>query len=384
MALNNQNTALVCSGGGAIGAYQVGVIKYMYEHFCDADGKPPFSLFSGVSAGALNATYLASHSDQRHSNVGMLEKKWRQFHVPEYHQDVARALIKSVLKRIDFRTKNQPPWSIFDPKPMYDVVERSFRHEALRRCFELGTTKGLAIAATETDTSMPVWFLDGPEAVSWNAFHSIGTKSEINMKHIVASCSIPIFLPPVQIGHNYYVDGSVRMIKPLAGAVAMGARKIVLIRSSAVRHPILPGAGEVRKPDFRNLITSMINALIYDHSYTELEQVTHSMRLHHAPGDCEFLYDGIADDSEEVVNSRPQVDVFSIFPTRTPKQIFDQFLTDHDLRGITDRYELMFHRGFVTRLIDYGYEDCVERHDSLQKFFLRDPHLVLEPFKKSS
>ena len=51
--------ALVCAGGGAHGAYQVGVLKYIHEHFCRGDASP-FRVFSGTSAGSLNTAFFAS------------------------------------------------------------------------------------------------------------------------------------------------------------------------------------------------------------------------------------------------------------------------------------------------------------------------------------
>src|SRR3989344_5880471 len=52
---------IVLSGGGARGAYQAGVLKAMTE-LADSQGrKNPFHIITGISAGAINATYLASN-----------------------------------------------------------------------------------------------------------------------------------------------------------------------------------------------------------------------------------------------------------------------------------------------------------------------------------
>lgn len=45
---------LVLSGGGAKGAFQVGVLEYLHEK-----GKLDFDIVCGVSVGALNATMVA-------------------------------------------------------------------------------------------------------------------------------------------------------------------------------------------------------------------------------------------------------------------------------------------------------------------------------------
>ena len=61
--------AFVLPGGGALGAYQVGVLRALAEHEITAD------LFVGVSAGALNAAYLAWSSGL--DGIAALEQIWR-------------------------------------------------------------------------------------------------------------------------------------------------------------------------------------------------------------------------------------------------------------------------------------------------------------------
>ena len=49
---------LVLSGGGANGAYEVGVLKYLI-----GEKNQEFDLFAGTSVGALNAGFLAQYKD---------------------------------------------------------------------------------------------------------------------------------------------------------------------------------------------------------------------------------------------------------------------------------------------------------------------------------
>ena len=52
---------LILSGGGARGAYEVGVLEYIFNEFGDATGKPPsVDLISGTSVGAVNGAFVAS------------------------------------------------------------------------------------------------------------------------------------------------------------------------------------------------------------------------------------------------------------------------------------------------------------------------------------
>ena len=53
-------TALILQGGGALGAYEAGVFKVLYDRLYET-GKPLFDIVAGTSIGAINAAILVSH-----------------------------------------------------------------------------------------------------------------------------------------------------------------------------------------------------------------------------------------------------------------------------------------------------------------------------------
>ena len=120
---------IVCTGGGSAGAYQVGVLKYIHERFCE-NGESPFSVFTGVSCGALNACFLASHSFNAEKDILYLEELWRGFHVPAYHRHLNVSLVHSALRGLRTFRKSEN-WSILDAGPVWDVVGRGFDRDGL-------------------------------------------------------------------------------------------------------------------------------------------------------------------------------------------------------------------------------------------------------------
>ncbi|HTJ83795.1 MAG TPA: patatin-like phospholipase family protein, partial [Polyangiaceae bacterium] len=57
-----KRTALILSGGGARGSYEVGVLSYLYDHLAKVRRiQPKFDLILGTSVGAINGCFLASH-----------------------------------------------------------------------------------------------------------------------------------------------------------------------------------------------------------------------------------------------------------------------------------------------------------------------------------
>jgi NTE family protein len=64
--------ALVMTGGGARAAYQVGLLRYLARRFPNLE----IPLLTGVSAGAINAAYLGTHTCGFAECVGRLSEIW--------------------------------------------------------------------------------------------------------------------------------------------------------------------------------------------------------------------------------------------------------------------------------------------------------------------
>src|SRR2546427_2138664 len=93
-----RHLALVLAGGGARAAYEVGVLSAIAER---APGLE-FPIVTGVSAGAINAVYLAAHPETLPAALGALRDQWRQL-VPDRVYRIrpwrlGRALVRGVAR----------------------------------------------------------------------------------------------------------------------------------------------------------------------------------------------------------------------------------------------------------------------------------------------
>src|SRR4029079_1463301 len=65
MSKNNTQRALVLQGGGALGAYEAGVFRVLYDWINNRTGIKQndniFDILAGTSIGAINAAFLVSH-----------------------------------------------------------------------------------------------------------------------------------------------------------------------------------------------------------------------------------------------------------------------------------------------------------------------------------
>ena len=75
--MDDSPLALVLSGGGARGAYEVGVLRYVLGRVAARLGEQARPrIFCGTSVGAINACAIAAHHDAPDWGVTRLAERW--------------------------------------------------------------------------------------------------------------------------------------------------------------------------------------------------------------------------------------------------------------------------------------------------------------------
>ena len=96
MNIFENKIGLVLPGGGARGAYQIGVLKGINEILPDRV-KNPFSIISGTSVGAINASVIASKADSFIDAVDLLNDIWSNFKTNRVYKTYSLTMFKSSL-----------------------------------------------------------------------------------------------------------------------------------------------------------------------------------------------------------------------------------------------------------------------------------------------
>ena len=91
-----KKVGLVLPGGGARGAYQVGVLKAFLE-ISQTKSESPFDIISGTSAGAINAAFLASEAHIFDHSVVSLVDVWSNFTTNKVYKTDPVTMLKSSL-----------------------------------------------------------------------------------------------------------------------------------------------------------------------------------------------------------------------------------------------------------------------------------------------
>ncbi|MCP4419726.1 MAG: patatin-like phospholipase family protein [Chloroflexi bacterium] len=191
MLSKNPKRALVLSGGGGRGAYHVGVLRFLEEHEWFPD------IVVGTSIGAVNGAAIASGH-----NANSLWALWKQLRT----KDVQK-LIRNPFTAV----------SLFDTSPLRDTLTRDGWVDFKRINSAKEAAVHLRITATDVAT--------GRLQIFSNSLHN---KTEINLEHVLSSCSIPLIYPYTMLDNTLYWDGAVVANTPLSAAIAAGAEDIIV------------------------------------------------------------------------------------------------------------------------------------------------------------
>jgi NTE family protein len=188
--------AFVFSGGGPLGALQVGALKALVERDILPD------LVVGTSVGAVNASTLAFEPSAL--GVQRLEESW--------HQLVGTDLFPGSGFMANWTRMLRRGDRVFDNAGMKKLVETTLGSGATFEDAQIP----LGIVTTELNTGAEQVFTSGPI-----------------LDPLLASTAMPGAFPPVTINGRRYIDGGVVNNVPIAPALAMGASTVYVLDTTA-------------------------------------------------------------------------------------------------------------------------------------------------------
>ena len=188
--------AIVLSGGGPLGALQVGALKGLFEHGVRPD------MVVGTSVGSMNAAYLAFNPTP--DGVKEMEAHWRAFTEDDLFPG---GRFRAAWARMFVRGNK-----LFESSGLRNVISA---HLGPDTNIEQAAIP-LGIVATDLETGAERVFTSG---------------SLIDA--LLASAAMPGVYPPVEIEGRLYTDGGVANNVPIAPAVEMGATTLYVLNSTS-------------------------------------------------------------------------------------------------------------------------------------------------------
>lgn len=190
--LRRKRIAFVFSGGGNLGAVQVGMAKALIDEGIDPD------VIVGCSVGAINGAALATEPGA--IGIRRLERIWSR--LADGKPDL---MPRSILPlAIQMARKGQ---SLHDR----GALEQLLRSELLSDTFE-ELAIPFACVATDLASAEAHWFETGNL-----------------LSALLASAALPAVYPPFEIDGRSYIDGGVVSEAPVAKAVDLGATDVYFL-----------------------------------------------------------------------------------------------------------------------------------------------------------
>ncbi|HEX2139680.1 MAG TPA: patatin-like phospholipase family protein [Woeseiaceae bacterium] len=371
-------TALVLPGGGARGAFQVGVLKAIAELLPPRAGNP-FPILSGTSAGAINSVVLASKARRFCLAAQELERVWGNFYSGQVFRTDSWTMLKSSLHWMTaFVTAGLiggTPRSLLDNAPLRALLSRNVRFPRIQSSIENGHLHAVAVTAAGYSSARSTTFFQAQPAVrTWSRTRRVGVRQALHLDHLMASIAVPMIFPPVMIGDEYFGDGAMRQATPLSPAIHLGADRILVIGVRNEMADTLPDPGVSRGfPSFAQIAGYMLDTLFMDGLYTDIERMTRINQL----------IDSVPPDHRvgPLARMRP-IDTMLVVPSRDLREIAYEHRRAMPvpvrllLRGIrADSANesrllsfLLFEEEYTRELIELGYADAMRIRDELRDF----------------
>lgn len=395
------DAAIVLAGGGARGAYEAGVLGYLYGEFAKRHALPRLDVISGTSVGAINGGYLASVIDEPLDGVGRLKELWSTLEL----ESVLGFGVLQAMKLGRVLVGGPSGAGLFDARPLTKIVDENMRWQRLVRNLRRGVLKALTISATHVATGRPWVFVDRaphvelPRGLPPNL---VVRADRIGPQHVLASGAIPVLFPPVPVHGDLFVDGGLRLNTPMAPAIHLGARRLLVISlASNPNQPAVPAFEPGVYPGVAFLLGKILNAFLLDHVNADFLELERWNRM---------LDDGVALYGPDFVDrlnaraiasgrsARHRIHALAIHPSEDIGRMAGKHLRQHQARfgrllgrGLLKLLDLgegadsdlvsylLFDGDFARQLMEMGEADARKRESELTRFFF-DP----DPLSASS
>ncbi|RFB01748.1 patatin-like phospholipase family protein [Parvularcula marina] len=365
--------ALVLTGGGARGAYQVGVLKALAK--LTPEGTQPFPVITGVSVGALNASVLATEPENFAAGARKLEEIWRSLHCDQIFttrgRDVRGRLRKWASSLFFGWAGAHPPPSLLDNSPLGELLLQHVDFEEVNRAVGNSPLRALAITASSYATGRAyTYFVASADIGPWERARRSGHRAQLAPEHILASSALPLVFPAVDLEGVYFGDGALRGSAPLSAAIHLGASQIVTIGARDIVPDPEPSEA-MDYPTVGYLAGQMLDILFNDNMDADIER---ARRINHTLG---LMYPETRDESP-----LRQVQITSIDPSQDVRPIAGKHIGElpgsiRMVMGAIGALKepwvlpsyLLFEPGYIGALIDLGESDALAKWQAESSLF---------------
>ena len=375
--MSERQIALVLAGGGARAAYQAGVIHYMRELAPEVS----YPIMTGVSAGAINAAYLAGNLST--SGASGLVDCWQNIDRQDVFESESNIrMFRRVLggiPRPDSIVQVKDGEALLNTGPLRDYLAECLPAAAdgslpqVEESLQAGHLRALCMTTTSFTTGQSVTWVQGRDIEAWQRPNRVAIRASLTLDHVMASAALPLLFPAVKIRDSWYGDGGIRLTAPLSPALHLGATDIIVISTRYDRSQAEASHHAVRSyPPAAQVMGILLNAIfldVLDQDAQNLQTVNRlvsklpkSERGGLRPVNCLLL--------------RPSMDIGRLasgYESKTRGVV--RLLTRGLGSGLTESPDwlsvLLFDSSYICSVVELGWNDARRQQDRISAFLER-------------
>jgi len=253
----------------------VGVLRWIAQEYPELQ----IPILTGVSAGAINAAFLAGRPEPLPEATDLLAKMWGDLSTGRIFRADAVSLVGNALKVMVNLASGGSRFAprvrgLVDTTPLEHTLRHALNPAGIAENIAHGRLTAVAVSATSYSSGRTVTFVQAPPGIEmWERTRRHAVATHLDVDHVMASAAIPLFFPARNVAGDWYGDGSLRQGSPLAPAVYLGADRILVVSSRyGARTGDQGGTGD-GYPPAAQVLGLMLNSIFLDNVDADAERL---------------------------------------------------------------------------------------------------------------